>query len=159
ARFYTTAESAIVFDNNESSKRSLRPERRFLVAQRVKEQIVSFSPKGPLTREEMELTDHFDTLAVAGLLPGKTIDPGTTWNIPNAVVLSVCELDGVTEHSLVGKLESVKDNLAQVTITGKANGINLGAQVELTIDGRLTFDIKQKCIVSLEWKETDMRQQ
>jgi hypothetical protein len=159
ARHYTTAESAIVFDNNDSSKRSLRAERRFLVAQRVKEQVVSFSPRGPLTREEMEVTEHFDTLAIAGLLPGKTIDPGKTWAIPNSVVLSMCELDGVTEQSLEGKLESVKDNLAQVTITGKANGINLGAQVEMSIDGRLVFDIKQKCIVSLEWKEADKRQQ
>ena len=159
ARFYTTAESAITFDNNNSSKRSLRTERRFLVAQRVKEQIISFSPRGPLTREEMELTEHFDTMAVAGLVPGKTIDVGKTWAIPNNVVLGLCELEGIVKQNLEAKLESVKDNLAHVTITGDANGINLGAQVEMKIDAHFDFDIKQQRIIALTWKESDKREQ
>ena len=159
ARFYTTADSTIIFNNNASSKRSLRDERRFLIAQRVKGQIVSFSPKGPLTREEMELTEHLDTMTLASLLPGKTIEVGKSWAIPNAAVLALCELDGVTEQNLEGKLESLKDNLALVKITGKANGINLGAQVEMDITARLEFDTKLQRIVALEWKEADKRQQ
>ena len=159
ARFYTTADSTIIFNNNASAKRSLRDERRFLIAQRIKGQIVSFSPKGPLTREEMELTEHLDTMTIASLLPGKTIDVGKTWAISNAAVLALCELDGVTEQNLEGKLESLKDNLALVKITGKANGINLGAQVEMDITARLEFDTKLQRIVALEWKEADKRQQ
>ena len=159
ARFYTTAESTITFNNNVSAKRSLRPERRFLVTHRVKEQIVSYSPKGALTREEMELTEHFDTMAVAGLLPGKTIDVGNSWSIPNNVVLALCELDGITEQKLEGKLEAVKDNIALGAISGKVHGINLGAQVEMEVDARFEFDTKSQYIRRLSWKETDKRQQ
>jgi hypothetical protein len=107
----------------------------------------------------MELSEHFDTMAVAGLLPGKSIDVGATWTLPNAVVMAACELDGVTQHSLQGKLESVKDNLAVCKIAGKVNGINLGAEVDMEIDARLEFDTKAQRIVSLDWKESDKRSQ
>jgi hypothetical protein len=98
-------------------------------------------------------------MTIAGLLPDKTIEVGKTWSVPNAAVLALCELDGVTEQNLEGKLESLKDNLALVKIAGKANGINLGAQVEMDITARLEFDTKLQRIVSLEWKEADKRQQ
>lgn len=159
ARYYTTAESTIRFNNDAASKRTLRPERRFLVAQRLKDQIVTFSPHGQLTREEMELTEHLDTMAVAALLPGRNVEVGKTWAIANPVVQALCELDGLTGHNLEGKLESVKTGLAHVKIVGNANGINLGAQVTMVINARLEFDIKAQRIVYLEWKETNGRQQ
>jgi hypothetical protein len=159
ARYYTTAESTIRFNNNEASHHSLRAERRFLVAQRIKDQIVSFSPKGALTREEMEVTEHLDTLALAGLLPGKKTEVGKSWPIPNRVVAALCELDGLSEQNLEGKLEAVKNNRASIKIVGKAQGINLGAQVSMLVNARLEFDLKAERIVFLEWKETDERQQ
>src|ERR1043165_7435734 len=159
ARHYTTAESAIAFDNNEPSKRSLRAERRFLVTQRVKEQIVTFSPRGALTREEMELTEHLDTMSIGGLLPGKSMEIGKNWSIPNNVVMALCELEGIVKHSLEGRLDSVKGDVAHIAVTGDANGINLGAQVEMSVSGQLEFDTKQQRIVSLTWKESDKRMQ
>lgn len=159
ARFYTSAESLIRFNNDAPSKRALRPERRFLVAQRLQGQMVSFNPNGPITREEMELTEHLDTLAVAGLLPNKTVEVGKSWPIPNAVVAALCDFGGLTNHNLEGKLEGVKGNLAQVKIVGNANGINLGAQVAMIINARLDFDVKAQRIVYLEWNETDARHQ
>ncbi len=159
ARHYLTADSTITFNNNEASKRSLRDERRFLVAQRVKDQVVTFSPQGPMTRSEMELTEHFDTMAVAGLLPGKNVEVGKTWMIPNAVVAALCEFDGLTENQLEGKIEKVMDNIAHLSIAGKAQGINVGAQVGMLVNARCEFDIKEGRIVFLEWKETIERQQ
>lgn len=159
ARYYTTAESTIRFNNDTPSKRTLRPERRFLVTQRIKDQLVTFSPAGSITREEMELTEHLDTLAVAGLLPGKTMDVGKSWPIANAVVATLCEFDGLTGHNLEGKLEAVKGGQAFIKIVGNANGINLGAQVAMIVNARLEFDIKEQRIVYLEWNETDKRQQ
>jgi hypothetical protein len=159
ARSYTTAESAITFNNNAASKRSLREERRFLVAQRIKGQVVSYSPAGPLTRDEMELTEHLDTMTLAALLPGKTIDVGKSWTVPNAVVLALCELDGVTQQNLEGTLEAVKGDVAHGKFVGVVKGINLGAEVAMVINARFEFDIKQQRIVALEWKETDGRQQ
>jgi hypothetical protein len=159
ARFYSAAEGTIRFNNNEASRRSLRDEHRLLVAQRVRDQIVSFSPKGALTRAEMEVTEHLDTLALPGLLPGKMTEVGKSWTIPNRVVAALCELDGLTEQNLEGKLEGIKLGRAFIKIVGQAKGINLGAQVGMIVNARLEFDVKEKRIVFVEWKETDSRQQ
>ena len=159
ARHYTVAEGSISFNNNESSKRSLHVDHRFLVTQRVKDRIVTFSPKDALTREEIEITEHLDTMAVSGLLPGKIIEVGKSWAVPSHVVAALCELDGVTGHSLQGTLDALKGNIAHVTIAGKAEGINLGAQVAMTVNAQLEFDTKAERIVQLEWKEADTRQQ
>ena len=81
ARHYLTAEGAVTFNNDETTKRSLRKERQFLVAQRTKDHLTVFSPHGAMTRTEMEVTEHLDTMAVAGLLPGKSIDVGKSWSV------------------------------------------------------------------------------
>ncbi|HZZ81689.1 MAG TPA: hypothetical protein VFE62_24520 [Gemmataceae bacterium] len=159
ARHYRVAESVIRFNNNEAAKRSLRAERQFVVAQRAKDLVIVFSPKGMMTREEMEVTEHLDTLAVGGLLPGKSIAVGKSWSVANRAVAALCEFDGLTEQNLEGTLESVKDDRAVVKIVGKAQGINLGAQVTMLINARLEFDVKLQRVVYLEWKETDDRQQ
>jgi hypothetical protein len=158
ARHYETAECAITF-NKVASKRSLRPERAFMVAHRNKEQMIVYSPKGALTREEMELTEHFDSLFVSGLAPGKTVAVGDTWKLATPVALALCELDGLTEHDLTCKLEEVKGGLANVSITGTATGIAVGAQVKLLVNARYQFDTERKRVVAVEWKQSDQRQQ
>src|SRR5262249_40376788 len=67
ARVYENARATLTL-NGENSTRALRRERRLLVAQRYKDQPLVYCPAGSLTREELELTDHFDVLSVAGLL-------------------------------------------------------------------------------------------
>lgn len=159
ARHYLTAEASTTFNNDETTKRTLRPERKFLVAQRTKDQLVTFSPHGPMTRTEMEVTEHLDTMAIAGLVPGKNIEVGKSWSISNTVVAALCDLDGLTEQNLEATLEKVDGNLAHIKIVGKAHGINLGAQVGMLINARCEFDVKQQRITFLEWKESDDRRQ
>ncbi|MBM3994209.1 MAG: hypothetical protein FJ303_08660 [Planctomycetes bacterium] len=159
ARYYAIAESTMIFNNNDSSKRSLPEKRRFLVAHRIKGHVVSFSPDGALTRDEIELTEHLDTMALGGLLPGKTVDLGATWTVPNAAVLALCELDGIVSQKLTGTLVSVRDQLASIKLTGTIQGINLGAEVAMVVNAELVFDIKQQRVVSLLWNEKDDRQQ
>jgi hypothetical protein len=158
ARYYTAARADIIF-NNQPSQRSLRPERQMLVTQRIKDQLVSYSIKGTLTREELELTEHFDTLSVPGLVPGKEVELGTSWKLPSAVVAALCDLEGLTTHTLQCTLEAVKDNRAHVKVAGNAEGISLGAQVALVVAGSFDFDVEAKRIVELEWKQSDQRQQ
>ena len=62
ARIYQTARASIHVGDYESD-RCLRPGRSLIVAQRSKENLVAYCPKGLLTREELETTDHIDTLS------------------------------------------------------------------------------------------------
>jgi hypothetical protein len=159
ARVYEKAKAVITVDK-EPSERSLRAERRLLVAQRHQDRLVVYSPAGPLTRNELELTsEHFDTLALPGLLPGRPISLGDTWKVPNPIAQALCNFDGLTEQDLVCKLEEVKDPIARISIKGSATGIDLGALTKLNIEAIYEYDLKAKRMIHLEWKQKDERDQ
>jgi hypothetical protein len=159
ARLYETAKATIAV-GEERGERTLRSERRLLVAQRHNDQALVYAPSGPLTSEELELTaGQFDSAAVAGLLPVKDIAVGDTWKIPSSIVQALCNFEGLTDHDLTGKLEAATAETATVRISGTANGIDLGAIVKLKIEATGQFDLKAKRLVSLEWKQKDERDQ
>jgi hypothetical protein len=157
ARVYEKAKALISVDKDRS-ERVLRPERRLFVAQRHKDQFLAYSLGGPLTREELELTnEHFDTLALSGLLPGQPVAVGDTWKVANPVVQALCGFEGLTEQDLVCKLEEIKNQSARVSVTGSAAGIDLGALVKLGIQASYSYDLDSKHLTRLEWKQKDER--
>jgi hypothetical protein len=159
ARVYDTAEATIRVDGH-ASERGLRRDRRLVVSQRSKDQLLTYSPAGPLLREEQELTsEHFDTLYVSGLLPASPVAVGDTWKVPNLVVQALCSFEGMTEQSLTCKLQEVKDGLALVTFSGSAAGIDLGALVKVDLEGSYRFDLASQRLTQLEWKQKDEREQ
>lgn len=159
ARLYDTAKATITV-NGDRVERSLRPDRRLFVAQHHKDQALLYSPSGPLTREELDLTaGQFDSAVVTSLLPGKEVAIGDTWKVHANVVQALCNFEGLTEHNLMGKLESVSGDTATFRLTGTANGIDVGAIAKLTIEATGRFDLKAKRLVALEWKQKDERDQ
>ncbi|MGE3806169.1 MAG: hypothetical protein AB7K24_15975 [Gemmataceae bacterium] len=158
ARVYETAQAVIVVGDGRS-KRGLREDRCLIVVERPEEQTLTYCPKGALTREELELTDgHIDTLALTGLLPGKEVKLGETWPIAPVVVQALCHFDGLHEHNVTGKLVAVKDGKAHLHISGKTSGIELGALVKVTIDSTCVFDLQEKTLLGVTWKQNDERE-
>jgi hypothetical protein len=164
----SAAKIAIVYDKaqaeisvgGDKSERKLRPKRTLVVSQRSNDQPLVYAPAGPLTREELELVgEHFDTLMLTGLLPGKAVAKGDTWTLKNSVAQALCNFEGLTEQDLTCKLMDFDAKTATVAVTGKAAGIDLGAQVKLTIDATCTFDLSAKRLVSLSWNQKDEREQ
>jgi hypothetical protein len=159
ARHYETAQATITTGNDKSERR-LRSERRLLVAQQSKDQTLVYCPTGPLTHEELELSsEHFDTLSLTGLLPGKMVKVGETWKIANEVAQTLCSFEGLTTQDLTCKLEEVKDQVARVSVAGSATGIDLGALVKLTVAGTYQFDLAGRRLTAVEWKQKDERAQ
>jgi len=159
ARVYDAAK-AVIRINNDASERTLRPDRRLVVAQRDKERLLVYSPNGGFTQEELELAhDHLDTLALPGLLPGKAVAVGDTWKLPNAAAQALCNYEGLTEQTLTGKLEAVKDGEAVFSVGGTSNGIDQGAMVKMTIAATGRFDLQAKRVTSLEWTQKEDRDQ
>jgi hypothetical protein len=159
ARIYETAKATIAA-GGERAERTLRPERRLIVAQFYKDQALVYSPSGPLTREELELTgDQFNSTVVAGILPGKDVSVGETWKVSSNVVQALCNFEGLTEHTLTGKLETVTADTATFSLSGMATGIDLGAIAKLKIEATGRFDLKAKRLTALEWKQKDERDQ
>jgi hypothetical protein len=159
ARRYDLAKATIKVAVDRS-ERTLRPERSLLVAQRSKDQALVYCPAGGLRRSELELTsEHFDTLSLPGLLPGKEIRVGDTWKLANGIAQGLCNFEGLSEHSLTGKLESVTDTMAVFSVSGTASGIDDGAMVKLSVEATGKFDRAAKRLVALEWRQKDERQQ
>jgi len=158
-RLYDKARAKITV-GKDVSERKLRPERKLMVVQRTKEKHLVYSPSGALLRAELDLTsDQFDTLSVTGLLPGKAVKINDTWKLASPVVQALCGFEGLIEHKLEGKLLSVKDNVAVLSITGTASGIDLGAQVSLSVEAIAKYDVQGKHLTDLEWKQKDERKQ
>lgn len=158
ARHYKTAKVTIEVASDKT-ERELRPERCFIVSQRVKDALLTYSPKGSLTRDDLQLTEHLDTLAVTGLLPGREVAVNDTWKIPNGVAQALCHFEGLSGQELTGKLTEVKDGVAVFSVTGTASGIDLGAAVKVTVSATGRFDVKARRLVGLTWKQNDEREQ
>lgn len=157
ARHYDTAK-AVITVAGERSERTLRDARRLLVAHRHEDRIVLYSPVGPLTREELELTaEHLDTLTLTSLLPGKAVNVGDTWKVSNAVAQTLCAFEGLTRQDLACKLDAVNGHVATISVTGSAHGIILGAVVKLGIKATCRYDLKAGQLVAVEWAQKDER--
>jgi hypothetical protein len=159
ARSYESARAVVVV-GKDRSERVLRPKRRLFVAQHDKDAALVYSPAGALYRSELELTsEHFNTLFLAGLLPGKAVKVGDTWPIASPVAQALCSYEGLTEQKLMGKLEGVAGDVATFSVRGTAAGVELGALVKTKVEASGRFDTKKGRIVALEWKQGDERDQ
>jgi hypothetical protein len=159
ARFYQSAKVAIVAKDNKT-ERTLPVDRALIVTQRNKEgSLLSWSPTGPMSRVDLNLFDHFDTLSLPGLLPNEKVSVGATWKLTNSAAQGLCYFEGLTSHSLAGKLEAVKDQKATFSISGEARGISSGADVKLRVNATGNFDLTTGRIVSLTWTQQDDREQ
>jgi len=147
----------------ETVQRSLALARRLMIVPRnPTERGGCYCPHGPLTRDELELVaEHFNTLALIGLLPGRSVEqgPAGAWPIANSVVLGLCQFEGLIDHQLTGRLEAINDGKAYFNVSGKASGIDLGAKVEITVNARCEYDLLAKRLVRVEWTQHDQRDQ
>jgi hypothetical protein len=159
ARFYEQAKAEITAQGK-TTVRTLRPDRRVQVAQRLKDETITYSPAGPLTREEAELTgDHLDVLMLGGLLPAEPVSLGAAWDVPVPTAQALAGLEGVIEHNLRGKLEKVEGDRATVRVAGTVSGIDSGAEVKTTVEGTLVFDLSAQRIIAVQWQPTEERSQ
>ncbi len=142
------------------SKRELSADRRLIVAQRTAEGSQHFSPAGPLDREELELVaEHFDTLCLPALLPGREVKPGYTWPITPEAAQQACLFEGLIKSELTGKLVEVKDGAAVFEVAGTAEGVEAGAPAKLTVSAKGKYDLAAKRLVELTWEQSDDRGQ
>jgi hypothetical protein len=158
-RFYSIARSESEI-GTERSRSELAQDARLIVAQRTGTGTVCFSPAGPMARNELDLVaEHFDTLDLVSLLPGKEVKPGERWSIPAATVQHLCLFDGLLKANLTGKLENISTTEASFTIEGTAEGVENGATAKLTIRATGVFQFETKQLTTLTWEQTDERSQ
>jgi hypothetical protein len=141
-RHYDKAEATIRVADDET-KPQLREDRRLIAAQMKNGKAILFSPKGTLTREELDLVDPLgNSLAVDRLLPGKPVAVGDAWKHDDDVMASLCGLDSVTKNSAESTLVSVVDGSAKMEMAGRVEGVVGGLTTAIELKAKYRFDAK-----------------
>ncbi|MCI0361937.1 MAG: hypothetical protein L0211_25930 [Planctomycetaceae bacterium] len=155
ARSYAQADATLRLRDTELNHR-LRDERRLIIAESTEKQATTFSPLGPLTREELELIDvPASGLGLAALLPLRVVKVDQSWQLPDWAVGRLLGLDVVSQHDVTGTLTEVKDGIAVISLQGKVAGAIGGVTSEIELSGKLNFDLKQRAVtwLALGYKE------
>ena len=156
----TTGPRRRITDASDVAKIVLKSNHTLLVAHRIKDRLLVYHPTDVLTREEIDVTSHFDSMSVPGLLPKREVKVGDTWIVPHEVVQALTDLDAVSKCDVTGKFESVEGNFANLSFNGVVDGISDAAAVKVVIKGSAaSFNLEKRRLVRVEWKFSDQRQQ
>src|SRR5262245_41678376 len=148
-RSYQQAQATIRLHETELTSK-LRPERRLAVVESGPGGSVLGSPQGPLTREELDLIEApGSSLALESLLPPRPIKIGSQWRLADVTAARLLGLEAVHEHDITCTLDSAKDNLAIVSLAGKAAGAVGGVSSDIELKGKLNFDLRQQTVTWL----------
>src|SRR5262245_6679594 len=155
ARSYQTAQAKIRLHESEL-KNELRPQRRLIVAESNSKSATLFSPHGPITREELDLIEApASDIALEALLPPRATKVGSNWPLAEATVARLLGLEAISQQDLVCTFDSVKENVAIVSLAGKVTGAIGGVSSDIELKGKLNFDVRQRAVtwLTLAYKE------
>lgn len=156
-RDYRRAEAAIEVNQNRSFS-SLGDTKPLVVAHGKREGIVFYRLNESFSRGELELLQMpGDGLAVLGLLPHTKVKVGQKWTVENWAAQMLTGAEALLKSSVACELDSVKNDLAKVRVSGKVEGAVLGATTEIEVSGSYVFDLKQNYVRSIELKQTEKR--
>lgn len=159
-RFYNTAKVDITLQDKAITK-TLRSDRRFQAATLSNDSpTITYSPVGPLTDEELEITgEHLDVLAIHGILPNKEVTIGEKWNVPLNVAQALAGVDAVISSKLECKLEKIERNHAVLTLSGDLEGITKGASLKATMAAGLVYSLESKRFTGCTWRYRENKEQ
>jgi len=141
-RYYDKSVAAIQVGPG-SFKPTLREDRRLIGVEIRGPKVLIFSPRGPLTREELDLVDvHGNSLALDRLLPPRAVAVGETWKLGDSLLGVLCGLDTVTQSDAQCVLQSVEKDVAQVEAAGYVAGSVNGLSSTIQIKAKYRFDLQ-----------------
>lgn len=159
-RFYNTAKADITLQEKTISK-GLRSDRRFQTALLSTDgPTVTYSPVGPLTDEELEITgEHFDVLAIHGLLPNKEVAVGDKWDVTLPVAQALAGVDAVISAKLECKFDKIERGHAVITMTGELEGISRGSTVKASMAAGVVYNLEAKQFTGCTWRYRENKEQ
>jgi hypothetical protein len=148
-RSYRSAQAKLRLHESDLTT-ELRPDRRLVAVQSSAKEVVQFSTGGPLTREELDLIEApASGLALEALLPSGATKIGGQWPLSDTVVARLLGLEAISQQDVTCTLDSVKDNVAIVSLAGKVAGAVGGISSDIELKGKLNFDVAQRAVTWL----------
>jgi hypothetical protein len=155
-RHYAQAEAHLKMRDTELNH-LLRDERKLIGVAGSSSRATLYSPLGPLTRDELELVEApASGLALAALLPNRTLKVGADWKLDDDVVSRLLNLEAISQQSIVLTLDSVKEGVAISSIEGKVAGAVGGVSSDIEVKGKLNYDLRRRAVtwLALGYKES-----
>jgi hypothetical protein len=113
-------------------------------------QLQLFAPRGPLTRDELDLIEiPANTLVLDQLLPKTAVSAGDRWQHSDDLLAMLMGLDAVSQSDVYSHLKEFDATAARIEIEGHIAGAIGGVSTELNLKGRYKFHLKQKRITWL----------
>ena len=123
------------------TKIELPPDLRLIVAHGERAGIESYAPGQSMTRDAVELLQlPSDPLLLTALLPQTATQVGGEWSPSDWAAQMLASIEAVQDTDLTCRLASADSKKAEITFTGTITGQRHGANTEVAIDGKLTFD-------------------
>jgi hypothetical protein len=145
-RYYDKAGATIRVGDSEF-KPTLRDERRLIGVEIRSPKVVMFCPKGPLTREELDLVDLLgNSLLFDMLLPPHAVAVGESWKHSDKLLAALVGLDSVDHSDAQSVLQSVADGAAQIEMAGYVAGAVNGLSSTIQLKAKYRFDTKAQRI-------------
>ena len=145
-RHYDQANAVIKIDED-GIKPALRSERRLIGVQIDLPKVTLFSPKGMLTRDELELIDVLgNSLLLDGLLPEDPVAVDDSWKHSPEMMAALLGLDAVSQTDVESRLRELTDSAARMEMSGKVEGAYGGASTEIELKAKYRFDRRSQRI-------------
>jgi hypothetical protein len=157
-RYYEQAEAEVAVDRRPSQP-ALREQRRFIAVDARPNEIGFRSLQGALTREELELIElPGGSQWVDQLLPGRQVAVGESWTHDDPLLARLLNLSSVTINEVSSQLQAIDrgQQIAQLTLTGKALGYVADVLTEIQLQGKYNVDLKQQRVT---WLALGIREQ
>ncbi len=135
--------SAVVKVEQDGIKPVLRPERRLIGAEADGRRRTLFSPRGTLTRKELELIDIVaDSLLLDRLLPARPVAVGDKWKLPETLLVALLGLDEAEKAEVQSTLADVTDDVARFELAGTVEGTTDGVATTIELKAKYRFNRK-----------------
>ena len=157
ARYYDKAE-AVIKHGDDVVKFTLRDDRRLIGAEMSDQAVVLFSPRGPLSQDELESIDILgNSLLLNGFLPDKPVAIGDTWKHSDKLIGQLLWLDNIGQSDVQSTLKEVTDKVARFGMKGKVLGTFKEAASEIEIEANYRYDRRLKRIDWLGMRVAEQR--
>ena len=146
ARYYDRADAKILLPDGDFAP-NLRAERCLMGVAVDDTQITIFSPKGSITRDELDLVDlPANSLLIDRFLPTHPVAQGESWTCSNDLISAALGIDRTTKQTVECTLAKIDDKTAVVELGGRIDGSINGVTTRIEIKGKYRFDRKTRRI-------------
>jgi hypothetical protein len=140
-RYYDKA-TADMKHGEENLKPTLRPERSLIAASVSVPEALLYSPRGPLTWQELELLEVLGNTALLDqLLPEAPVATNAPWKPSEKLLRALLGWDNITKSDVQIVLKEVATSVARLELSGRVEGWIHGSPTEIDLMAKCRFDL------------------